>query len=170
MRLITWLHQKGSTQNALRSGILTLLLMGAASLVACRTNGPLPRTGGVRMCKGTARIVSVNPFLSAARARWNGHPVTLWWDNSSILFFAGKRAPTMLAKPGQRLNFDGLLADGDIYIGRAWIGPPPPEFGGQQPFIQQGTWPQNVPVPKKLPPAKVVAPGSSAGVPQSLGP
>lgn len=167
---MTWITENASTPIAWRGGILALLLIAAACMSGCGAGTPLPRTGGVRTCKGTARIVSVNPYLSAARARWNGHPVTLWWDNTSILFFDGKRAPTMLAKPGQQVHFDGLLADGDVYIGRAWIGPPPPEFGGQQPFIQQGAWPKNVPQPKKLPPAKVVAPGSSAGVPQSLGP
>ncbi len=170
MRLMTWVPEKTSIHSAWPGGVLTVLLIAAGCIAGCRTGAPLPRTGGVRLCKGTARIVSVNPYLSAAQARWNGHPVTLWWDNSSVLFFGGKRAPTMLAKPGQRLHFDGLLADGDIYIGRAWIGPPPPKFGGQQPFIQQGTWPENVPKPKKLPPPKVVAPGSSAGVPRSLGP
>ncbi len=170
MRLMTRITKKASIRVAWRGGCFALLLIAAACAFGCGDSVPLPRVGGVRTCTGTARIVSVNPYLSAARASWNGHPVTLWWDNSSILYFSGKRAPTMLAKPGQRLHFDGLLADGDIYIGRAWIGPPPPEFGGQQPFIQQGTWPKNVPQPKKLPPAKVVAPGSSAGVPQSLGP
>ena len=150
------------------SGIL--LLAATIPLVAGCTSTPLGRPGVVMTCKGAARILSVDPFMFAARATWRGRRVTLWWDNYSVLFFGGKRTSTLVAKPGQRLHFEGLLADGDIYLGREWIGSPPPPFGGEQPFVQQGSWPANVPKPKKLPPGKVIPPGKSAGVPASIGP
>ncbi len=142
--------------------------ISALLLLAGCSSAPTAARSSVRTCKGSATIVTVDPYMRDARARWSGRTITLWWDRTTVFYRQGKRIAAIPAKPGQKMNFDGLLADGDIYLGRAWVGPPPPPFGGLQPFIQQGRWPKSVVKPKKLPPGKLVSPGSSAGVPQSL--
>ncbi|MGC8559297.1 MAG: hypothetical protein ACP5O1_01310 [Phycisphaerae bacterium] len=99
--------------------ILCLLLAGC-------TSAPPARNGEVRLAHGTVKVLSINQYLKTAVVHYRGATRNAWWNRYSILYFGGRATRRLLAKPGQRVKFDGLLADGDIYFGRAWRGSPPP--------------------------------------------
>lgn len=94
-------------------------------LAGCSAAGQ-QRTGDVALAHGTAEVIFVNPYLKTAVVRYRGRRRNAWWNRYSILFFDGHVTARLLVKPGQRVEFDGLLADGDVYFGRVWRGTPPP--------------------------------------------
>ena len=139
-----------------------LLMMGGllGGLAGCRTTNWSGKPGSVYSCRGTVRVLRVDPWLESAVVRFDGRRITAWWNRSSVFFYQGSKTSTFMAKPGQRLYFDGLLTDGDLYFGRAWIGPAPPFFQGTRPLIERAPWPAGVPRPKAA---------GGHGVPRKLG-
>lgn len=103
-----------------------LVILLACTLIAgCSNNGQV-RDGSVTMVSGTARVLEINPYLKSAVVRYHGQIHNAWWNRYSILYFNGQVANTLLIRSGENIKFDGLLADGDVYFGRAWRGAAPP--------------------------------------------
>lgn len=100
-------------------------LLACTLLAGCSAGGPV-RNGRVTMVHGTARVLTVNPYLKSAVVRYDGQTRNAWWNRYSILYFGGQVANTLDIHPGQKIHFDGLLADGDVYFGRAWRNTAPP--------------------------------------------
>jgi len=79
------------------------------------------------LCQGTVEVVSVDRWMWSAQVIYQGEQRTLWWDQWSMMFYNGTlTTPTLAAKPGDVINIDGMLSDGEIYLGREWIGTAPP--------------------------------------------
>jgi hypothetical protein len=101
------------------------VLASCLLLAGCAAPAPV-RNGAVSLAHGTAKVLSINQYLKTAVVRYQGTTRNAWWNRYSILYFGGRATRRLLAKPGQRVKFDGLLADGDVYFGRVWRGTPPP--------------------------------------------
>ena len=104
---------------------LAAVLASCLLLAGCAAPAPV-RNGDVSLAHGTAKVLSINQYLKTAVVRYQGTTRNAWWNRYSILYFGGRATRRLLAKPGQRIKFDGLLADGDVYFGRVWRGAPPP--------------------------------------------
>jgi hypothetical protein len=115
----------------------TQLLMAAitAGFLICLPGcsaAPTPsQTQSASLTNGSAQVLSIDPWMWSAQVVYEGQQRTIWWDQQSVLFYNGEiTTPTLAAKPGDTINFDGVLSDGDIYLGCEWIGPAPPTFEG----------------------------------------
>ena len=131
--------------------VLCLLLTGCAA--------PTPvRNGEVRLAHGTAKVLAINQYLKTAVVHYRGATRNAWWNRYSILFFDGRVTGQLLVKPGQRVKFDGLLADGDVYFGRVWRGTPPPPivYAPSRNIYPNGTNPKKEMKIKKTPPSPAV--------------
>gem|GEM_PF-6862650 len=119
------------------------MLLGCTAVGGCST-GDQMRNGRVTMIHGSIRVMAVNPYLKTAVVRYDGETRNAWWNRYSILYFNGQVSSTLAVHPGQRVDFDGLLADGDIYFGRAWRGtaPPPVVYPPSQIVHPNGTNPK----------------------------
>ncbi|HTV49277.1 MAG TPA: hypothetical protein VMG59_12635 [Phycisphaerae bacterium] len=105
--------------------ILVLAAVLAVWLTGCSSATSSPHADG--LCHGSAQVVSVNQWMWSAQVVYEGQEYTIWWDNSSMLFYNNLlTTPTLAAKPGDVINFNGFLSDGEIYLGREWIGTSPP--------------------------------------------
>ncbi len=117
-----------------------VLLMGwIGCLAGCTSQTTVIRYGAVYPRQGRARVYSVNPWLREAVVRIAQGQRVAWWDSNSLLFKNGRRTPTLEAKPGETIHFDGLDADGDLFLARAWIGEKPTvyNFGPHLPLISR---------------------------------
>ncbi len=101
------------------------LLVWIGCLAGCASQPTVIHYGAVYPRQGRARVYSVSPWLHEALVRIAQGRRVAWWDSNSLLFKNGRRTPTLEAKPGETIHFDGLDADGDLFLARAWIGAKP---------------------------------------------
>ncbi len=101
-----------------------LLAVSMLVLLGCSSRRtPAPDT--VLPQQGKAVILTMHPNLGYAVVRSDDGTHIIWWDQRSLFFYNGQQSKTLLAKPGDTVHFDGLAADGEVYIGTAWLGPEP---------------------------------------------
>lgn len=125
----TFLPRNSRLSHRRRSGrraVAALLLL--CSLAGCTSQTTVIRYGAVYPRQGSARVYSVNPWLREAVVRITQGRRVAWWDSNSLLFKNGRRTPTLEAKPGETIHFNGLDADGDLFLARAWIGEKPTAY------------------------------------------
>ncbi|NNM86338.1 MAG: hypothetical protein HKL96_11360 [Phycisphaerales bacterium] len=95
-----------------------LLLLGCSSSRNSAPDVVLPQ-------QGKAVILTMHPHMGYAVVHADNGTHIIWWDQHSLFFYNGQRSKTLLAKPGDTVHFDGFAADGEVYIGTAWLGPEP---------------------------------------------
>ena len=98
--------------------VTVLLLSGCSSTRTAAPDTVLPQ-------QGKAMILAMHPNMGYAVVHADDGSHIIWWDQHSLFFYNGQRSKTLLAKPGDTIHFDGLAADGEVYIGTAWLGPKP---------------------------------------------
>lgn len=106
--------------------VLGLLCVGV--LTGCMSRTTAIQYGLVYPREGKAVVYSVDPWMRQAEVRIAEGRRLAWWDSDSLLFKDGRRTHVLEAKPGQTIHFDGLDADGDLFLARAWIGSKPTDY------------------------------------------
>lgn len=122
-------------------------------IAGCATPSAPIKYGYVFPRQGTAYVYTVHPWMRDAEVRIVQGKRLAWWDRDSLLFNDGRRTKTLEAKPGQIIYFNGLDADGELFLARAWIGPKPTNYNFQSRLpvisrtvvIQPATAPQTQP-------------------------
>ncbi len=109
----------------LRAALLLLWMGGSAG---CMSQATAIKYGAVYPRQGSAKVYSVDPWMRQALVRIAQGRRVAWWDSDSLLFKNGRRTRTLEAKPGETIHFDGLDADGDLFLARAWIGAKPTDY------------------------------------------
>ncbi len=106
----------------------TLLLLWMGVLTGCVSQSTAIKYGAVYPRHGRAKVYSVDPWMRQALVRIAQGRRIAWWDSDSLLFKNGRRTQTLEAKPGETIHFNGLDADGDLFLARAWIGAKPTDY------------------------------------------
>ncbi|NNM89197.1 MAG: hypothetical protein HKL95_11860 [Phycisphaerae bacterium] len=120
----------------IRTALLLLWMGGSAG---CMSQATAIKYGAVYPRQGRAKVYSVDPWMRQALVRTAQGRRVAWWDSDSSLYKNGRRTRTLEAKPGEVIHFDGLDADGDLFLARAWIGAKPTDdnFSPHLPLISR---------------------------------
>lgn len=94
-----------------------LTCIACSALAACA--GAKKPAGTLEWVIGEARIIAVQPELLSAHAKTSLGKRLVYWDEHTTYYRAGKQVPEAITiQPGDRFEFRGADAYGEIYLTR----------------------------------------------------
>ena len=106
-----------------RAGAVCCLLSGAMVLAGCAHAPPSEAYGTVTPIHGMATVLAVNVYMRTAALKTSFGRQKAWWNSGSAFYAGGTVGRVLQARKGQRIRFDGLYSDGEIFLSKTWLLP-----------------------------------------------